>query len=391
MENVSMFRERNDGAKNTSFFKPVIQKKLSVGSSNDSYEVEAGHMADRVMSMPKPSLTDFSHSGALIQRKCSACEQEEKIQKKPLAETIQKVGNSDSQTSTAPSQVETGINSSKGGGNSMDHSTKDFMESRFGIDFSQVRIHTGGEAIQMSRDLNAQAFTVGNDIYFNQGKYNPATESGKHLLAHELTHTVQQSKTLHRKIQRSCHDGQCDTCAGGVKDLWISVFFRRAATSRAISELRRQINEAKTILRNCCINLKFDFNWNRVSGAASMDAYTPATATDRWRFTAEETALGTGTTFSGARGIPMLVVDDVPLSGGGVTVDTRFDPGYTGSSYFIIGLFQSTTPNNTTNHIAHELSHIAGINHGQAGNSSLDNSSGNEVSSRYCTGLRALT
>ena len=77
------------------------------------------------------------------------------------------------------------------------------MESRFGTDFSNVKIHTGNEAVQMSRELNAQAFMVGNDVYFNEGKYRPNSDSGKHLLAHELTHAVQQSKTrLSRQIQR---------------------------------------------------------------------------------------------------------------------------------------------------------------------------------------------
>lgn len=76
------------------------------------------------------------------------------------------------------------------------------MESRFGTDFSDVKIHTGSEAVQMSSELNAQAFAVGNDIYFNEGKYNPNSDSGKHLLAHELTHTVQQSGGIGRKIQK---------------------------------------------------------------------------------------------------------------------------------------------------------------------------------------------
>jgi hypothetical protein len=84
----------------------------------------------------------------------------------------------------------------------MDHGTQSFMESRFGTDFSDVRIHTGSQAVQMSRGLNAQAFTVGNDVYFNEGKYSPNFDSGKHLLAHELTHTVQQGGGIGRKVQR---------------------------------------------------------------------------------------------------------------------------------------------------------------------------------------------
>jgi len=67
------------------------------------------------------------------------------------------------------------------------------MESRFGADFSEVRIHTGEYASSLSKDLNAQAFTVGRDIYFNDGKFSQESFDGKHLLAHELTHVAQQT------------------------------------------------------------------------------------------------------------------------------------------------------------------------------------------------------
>ncbi|NHN27101.1 DUF4157 domain-containing protein [Flavobacterium jejuense] len=186
-----------------SFFAPapIIQKKMSVGAENDSYEVEADNMANKVMRMQTPNQQNVSHTGALVQRKCAACE-EDKIQKKPLAETItpliQRFSNSES-GGQAPSHIESQINSSRGSGSSMDYGTKHFMESRFGTDFSNVKIHTGSQAVQMSRELNAQAFTVGNDIYFNEGKYSPNSDSGKHLLAHELTHTVQQGKSNIRR------------------------------------------------------------------------------------------------------------------------------------------------------------------------------------------------
>jgi hypothetical protein len=67
------------------------------------------------------------------------------------------------------------------------------MEKGFGTSFEEVRVHSDGEAVQMSKDLGAQAFTVGQDVFFNEGKYAPDTGEGKKLLAHELTHTVQQS------------------------------------------------------------------------------------------------------------------------------------------------------------------------------------------------------
>ncbi|PJJ10312.1 uncharacterized protein DUF4157 [Flavobacterium sp. 1] len=208
MDKMTLQPEKVKTAKSSSFFKPTIQKKLSVGSANDTYEVEADAMANKVMRMQEPQQQNVSHTGALVQRKCTACEQEEKLQKKPLAENItpliQRSSTENSGESQASNHIENQINNSRGGGNSMDHGTKNFMESRFGADFSGVRIHTGSQAVQMSRELNAQAFTVGNDVYFNEGKYSPNTDSGKHLLAHELTHTVQQTGTIGRmKIQRS--------------------------------------------------------------------------------------------------------------------------------------------------------------------------------------------
>ena len=94
------------------------------------------------------------------------------------------------------------ITSSQGSGSEMDRNTQAFMENRFGTDFSGVRIHADGEAVQMSRELRAEAFTVGRDIYFNSGKYSPGTDGGNHLLAHELTHTIQQgySQAVRRHI-----------------------------------------------------------------------------------------------------------------------------------------------------------------------------------------------
>ena len=81
----------------------------------------------------------------------------------------------------------------------MDSSARSFMEPRFGHDFSGVRIHTGATADRAVRDVSAAAFTVGSDIAFASGRYAPETEAGRHLLAHELTHTVQQGHTTEMK------------------------------------------------------------------------------------------------------------------------------------------------------------------------------------------------
>ena len=184
-----------------------IQCSLTVGAPDDPLEHEADAMADTVMRMPnKPDtskMSDTFSGSSFLQRKCAACEEEEKAQRKPLSASItpfiQTKTNGEGTTSASLSSK---INSSRGNGSSMDNGTKTFMESRFGSDFSSVKIHTGSESVMMNRELSAKAFTVGNDIYFNEGQYNPQSDSGKHLLAHELTHTIQQNGGLQKKIQR---------------------------------------------------------------------------------------------------------------------------------------------------------------------------------------------
>jgi hypothetical protein len=84
----------------------------------------------------------------------------------------------------------------------MSDSVKSEMESGFGHDFGNVRLHTNSNAVQMSKDMNAQAFTHGNDVYFNENKYDPNSTDGKRLLAHELTHTVQQGGGVKKKMCR---------------------------------------------------------------------------------------------------------------------------------------------------------------------------------------------
>src|SRR5882757_7280291 len=122
--------------------------------------------------------------------------------KKDIEGAVQK--QTDGSAGTAPSSVETSLASSKGSGSSLPAAAKTEMESGLGADFSNVKIHTGSNAAQMSKDLNAQAFTHRGDVYFNENKFNPDTSSGKHLLAHELTHTIQQgaAPSIQKKISK---------------------------------------------------------------------------------------------------------------------------------------------------------------------------------------------
>jgi|GEM_PF-2690539 len=91
-----------------------------------------------------------------------------------------------------PAEFHARLNASKGGGQSLPESTRTEMEGQMGADFSGVKLHTGSEADALSQNVQAKAFTHGQDIYFRQGQFNPASQNGKELLAHELVHTRQQ-------------------------------------------------------------------------------------------------------------------------------------------------------------------------------------------------------
>ena len=107
----------------------------------------------------------------------------------------------------APSaDTERKLTASKGGGRSLPEPVRGEMESAFGADFGGVRVHTGGTAEHLSNRLQAQAFTHGADVYFNRGKYQPDTREGKHLLAHELTHVVQQGQAVKRRASPEDRD-----------------------------------------------------------------------------------------------------------------------------------------------------------------------------------------
>lgn len=180
---TSKAKENKTAAPATSYSsKPpfAVQAKLQVGQPNDAYEQEADATADTVMRMPEQNF---------VQRKCAECEKEQKLHRKPAAQA-----NASSGTQVS-SDTANAITASKGKGSTMDKATQSFMSNRFGADFSRIKIHTDGEAVQLNRQLQAKAFTVGSDIYFNEGQYNPGSASGKHLLAHELTHTLQQGGT----------------------------------------------------------------------------------------------------------------------------------------------------------------------------------------------------
>lgn len=100
----------------------------------------------------------------------------------------------------ATPEVEATIEQARGGGRSLDAGIQRQMESAFGNNFSGVRVHTDSTADALNQSLSARAFTTGQDIFFRQGEYNPGSSTGKELLAHELTHVVQQTGTVRGKL-----------------------------------------------------------------------------------------------------------------------------------------------------------------------------------------------
>lgn len=175
-----------------------VQPKLSVNQPGDQYEQEADAMADKVMRM-KDSLfstdTQIKHAFTPVQRKCAACEEEEKQVHRKQNDSVEISGSN---------ELDNYVGSLGSSGQALSESSRQFFEPRFGQNFSNVRIHTGSVAAKSAQSINALAYTAGNNIVFNSGQYSPGTESGQRLLAHELTHVVQQNQIgqiTRRKIQ----------------------------------------------------------------------------------------------------------------------------------------------------------------------------------------------
>ena len=247
-----------------SFFAPAIQAKLTVNQAGDSHEREADSVAERVVQrLASPELSAAKPENLPLQRaiKPAASIQpkaapgadddlqrkeeeekpvQEKIQRKPIfdsaaeppedgegggvqrkpdtgswgtlqlkcaecaAEDAKKVQREPADgaggPTPAPAELGSQLHSSKGGGAPLPDDTRSQMEGAFGADFSNVRVHTGSNAAQMSDSIQAHAFTHGSDIYFNSGQYDPGSTDGKKLLAHELTHTVQQGAVVRPKL-----------------------------------------------------------------------------------------------------------------------------------------------------------------------------------------------
>ncbi|MFQ5524999.1 MAG: DUF4157 domain-containing protein [Thermoanaerobaculia bacterium] len=215
----------------------ILQPSLRIGPVNDRYEREADRMAERVMAgesgdaLASGSLAPASVqrlcprcdeelqreperplgiiSEARVQRVCSECEQELEEEKEEEEEPLQREptgprnGNNGETGgligARATPALESRVASLQGRGSPLSPAQRGFFEPRFGQDLSAVRLHTGPAATDAARLARARAFTVGRDIVFGAGEHRPETRSGQKLMAHELTHVVQQTPLTARR------------------------------------------------------------------------------------------------------------------------------------------------------------------------------------------------
>ena len=201
----------------------AIQPKLTIGEPDDEYEEEADRVADQVMRMPDPHLSANENSSAVSpgSYQTDHIQRDQKIQLKQLTPQVQRqeepeeeeeemlqAKNAGSRVPEMTPAINNDIRSLKGGGRSLSGVEQRFFEPRFGADFSAVRIHSDMRAANAARSINARAFTLGRDVVFGAGEYSSETSSGRKLLAHELTHVVQQNGGVvsPKRIQRDDDD-----------------------------------------------------------------------------------------------------------------------------------------------------------------------------------------
>ena len=236
-------------ARQSAFFAPSVQMKMEVSKPGDPLEKEADHMAGKVMRMASPAPAPTPAREEKLQRQGDeklqkspddklqkAPEPERKLQKKEEdklqkasapekeiqkkeKEKLQKASRPDDKlqkkeddklqrkeaggAGSSASSVQSAISGKMTGGQPMSNDVRSFMEPRFNADFSSVRIHNDPESASLNNQLSARAFTHKNHIFFSRDQYQPGTSDGKHLLAHELTHTIQQGHAVQRAPQVS--------------------------------------------------------------------------------------------------------------------------------------------------------------------------------------------
>ncbi len=166
--------------------KPLAQPKLKIAAPGDQYEQEADRVAEQVLRMPEPR---FGMSGPAAPSDPKGNSPSGLVQRSHAFHSSESA-----QVPAVTPDIASGIRSLNGDGQKLSEADRDYFEPRFGHDLSQVRIHNGSYAADMASRINAKAFTFGRDIVFGPGQFQPGNRAGQRLLAHELTHVLQQDR-----------------------------------------------------------------------------------------------------------------------------------------------------------------------------------------------------
>jgi hypothetical protein len=194
-----------------------VQAKLTIGEPGDKYEQEADRVASQVVKQINSPDAASSSQGQSVQRQEEPVEELQAkpsisdLQRSPLPLEVQRVGMPEGEELQAKSilqrreaitggeastDLDTAINSARGGGQPLDAGLQRSMGQAMGADFSGVKVHTDAKSDQLNQSIQAKAFTTGQDVFFRQGAYEPGSRGGQELIAHELTHVVQQKGHL---------------------------------------------------------------------------------------------------------------------------------------------------------------------------------------------------
>ncbi|WP_424103113.1 eCIS core domain-containing protein [Moorena producens] len=210
-----------------------VQAKLEIRPAGDKYEQEADQVAKQVVQQ-----LNGSQSGKLQQQPTligqKNPEVEEELQRKP---GLQLKGGREGMTTTP--ELESSITRSRGSGQPLSQGIREPMEKAFGgVDFSGVKVHTDGQSDRLNQSMQAKAFTTGQDVFFRQGAYDPGSQGGKELIAHELTHVVQQTgSTQQRQIRAKPNEAPLSSLKPKPKisasPLWLNIQLGRDRTNKS--------------------------------------------------------------------------------------------------------------------------------------------------------------
>jgi Domain of unknown function (DUF4157) len=183
----------------------TVQTKLAINRPGDEYEQEADRVADAVMRMPEPGGSPEPEETSAVHRQTGGRGFVQRLEahrnpsledaivveeEQSMQETVQTLRTQSQQSGTTAIPKEQ-LNQAAGG-MPLESRSRNFMEARFGADFSRVQVHADQHAAALCESISARAFTYGSHIYFGTSEYRPETEAGRRVLAHELTHVVQQ-------------------------------------------------------------------------------------------------------------------------------------------------------------------------------------------------------